>query len=237
MVSRAETIQALLDFYPAPTYLEVGVQDGVTFHAVKAATKVAVDPFFRFPVKNRDPAASYFETTSDAYFSTLNRRSPKFNVIFLDGLHTFEQTLRDLLTAIDYLQSDGVIVIDDVIPSSYHASLPSIPEFERIWPVASKDGSVDWMGDVYRMVFFIETFLPAYNYATIADNHGQLVMWRGKRGSALKEERTVEAVSRLEYKDTILFSEEFNKMNFEDVILSFKKDLFEECENDMTLAL
>lgn len=80
----------------------------------------------------------------------------------------------------------------------------SIAEFKAIWPVASKDGSRDWMGDVFRLVFFIQTFLPAFRYAAVADNHGQLVMWRGKRPPELRQDRTVEAVSQMDCKDTIL---------------------------------
>jgi predicted O-methyltransferase YrrM len=65
----------------------------------------------------------YHKTISDIYFGELASSDEKFDVIVLDGLHTFEQTLRDLLNSEAYLKPNGVVIIDDVMPNSYQASL------------------------------------------------------------------------------------------------------------------
>ena len=54
--------------------------------------------------------------------------------MFLDGLHTFAQTYRDLINAFKVCP-DGVILIDDTRPPSYLASLPDrhIYETVRTW--------------------------------------------------------------------------------------------------------
>lgn len=117
-------------------------------------------------------------------------------MIFLDGLHTYEQTLRDLLNALPLLKPRGAIVLDDVLPNSELAALPERQEAEARQAAGEAwDGS--WMGDVYRLVFFIESFLPGWSYRTTADNLGQLVMWRSRRGSV--PERRMEEIARLPY--------------------------------------
>jgi predicted O-methyltransferase YrrM len=92
-----------------------------------------------------------------------------FDVIYLDGLHTFDQTLRDFCNAIQFLQEDGVIVIDDVIPNSYSASIPDASTAEAL-KGALKDRDQTWMSDVFRRVFFFQAFPQQYDYATIAEN-------------------------------------------------------------------
>jgi len=51
-----------------------------------------------------------------------------FDVISIHGLRPFEQALHDLLNAVAVLRPNGLIVIDDVLPSSQDAALRSWPE-------------------------------------------------------------------------------------------------------------
>jgi hypothetical protein len=53
---------------------------------------------------------------------------------------------------------------------------------------------LSWMGDVYRLVFFIQSFFQQYRYATIQDNHGQLVVWRDRRAADDVKLRGLETV-------------------------------------------
>src|SRR5271154_1554110 len=135
MLSRAQIIQSLLDLYEHPSYLEIGVNRGETFNKVTAGVKVAVDPNFLCDHSDKVSAGQdvrFFQLTSDEYFRDEAPSLPRIDVIFIDGLHTFEQTLRDLLNSIFFLRRDGVIIIDDVIPSSYYASLPDLALFRRL---------------------------------------------------------------------------------------------------------
>lgn len=206
---RDEVIQCYLDLFEQPSYLEIGVSQGHTFHALKAARKVAVDPDFQIAREDWDLASEYYSLESDAYFAALAGHAHPFDVIYLDGLHTLEQTLRDLMNAIDFLRRDGVIVIDDVWPDSYHASLPSVEDMVTVrHAIGATDTS--WMGDTYRLVHFIQSFLPRFDYATVAENHGQLVMWRGKRDPALVVRRQVEDIARLEFRHIVRQRASFN---------------------------
>ncbi len=209
-MTRHDVITRLLGLFKTPAYLEVGVNKGETFHRVTAARKVAVDPRFLFDAAARGHAGTeYHEVPSDVFFSGQSGPVGRFDVIFLDGLHTFEQTLRDLLNATSVLRPGGVIVIDDVLPNSFDASLPDYRQVERLRSTApaigtgwTSDGS--WMGDVFKLVFFIETFMQHYAFATVAENHGQTVLWEQVRPAPALPHRTMEEISRLDYRDTIL---------------------------------
>ena len=219
-VLRSEVIQQLLDLYERPNYLEVGVDHGVTFLPLRAARKVAVDPKFWFDTTQAPPEGTvveHHEITSDAFFGTVSRSDPLFDVIFLDGLHTFEQTLRDLMSAALLLKPNGTIIVDDVIPNSYHSSLAStddlvrVREFQaRFDPKLQEDQA--WMGDVYKIPFYVRSYMQQFSYATTSDNHGQTVMWRQPRRAGSFIERSIEAIGRLEYRDFIRHQDEMNMM-------------------------
>jgi capsular polysaccharide biosynthesis protein len=218
-VSRADVVQAFLSLWPSPRYLEIGVARGATFHAVEAAAKVAVDPQFRFDTERaraEHPNAAYHAVTSDAYFGQLARPGDRFEVIYLDGLHTVDQTLRDLTNALDLLAPDGVIVVDDVVPSSYSASLPDYEEVKALRAAVEREQSMAWMGDVYRLVFMVQSFFQNLSYRTVADNHGQLVLWRGRR--AYVPERRIEDVARLPYERAMVDRAAFRFAPLADIV-------------------
>ncbi|WP_128565830.1 class I SAM-dependent methyltransferase [Methylobacterium crusticola] len=210
-MDRASVSQQCLNLLGSEgAYLEVGVNRGVTFHNVSAAVKVAVDPHFLFDVADaelKNQNATYRQITSDAYFLDTDRRD-RFDVIFLDGLHTVEQTLRDLMNATEVLKDPGIIIIDDVIPSSYAASLPSIPDAEMVKAFLN-DQDASWMGDVYRLVWFIDTFMPTYTYRCVEENHGQLIMWRHSR-EASNRSYSLSEIGSLSFCEMIKHRETFN---------------------------
>ncbi len=181
-VGRAQVVRRLLAHYEEPRYLEIGVCTGRTFDRVSATTRVAVDPEFRFDHAARDePGTTYHEITSDEYFGSVVEPGTQFDVIYLDGLHTVEQTLRDLLNALPYLQPRGVIVVDDVRPPTELASIRDRQEFFDVRRAAGRDDEKAWMGDVFRLVWFVDTFLQQLTHRVIANNHGQAVIWRHRR--------------------------------------------------------
>ena len=226
---RSEVIQRLLDLYPAPEYLEIGVCEGATFHAVRAARRVAVDPDFRFDIQSAaaDPAnadAAYHAITSDAWF-TGPGRDQSFDLIFLDGLHLFDQTLRDLIHATARLKPGGAIVIDDILPVSYGASLRDVEEsakFRRMSPGPTEPKA--WMGDVFKLVFWIRDYLLDWSYATVTDNHGQLVLWRGARTHEVPP-LDIAAICRLEYKDVVFRPRAYNFRPIGEIVAAVKAQI------------
>jgi capsular polysaccharide biosynthesis protein len=224
MLTRAEVVQSFLDLYEQPAYLEIGVNEGATFNHVVAKIKTAVDPNFQCDATNKTENGQriqFFELMSDEYFGAAAEEHQKFDVIYLDGLHTFEQTLRDLLNSIGRLNPQGVIVIDDVIPNSYHASLPDLRFFQLVLQeTGSKDMS--WMGDVYKLVFFIQSYFQQFSYATVKENHGQLVLWRHRRPASKLVDRKIEQIGRLEYCEMIAQREAFKITPLADIVAAVK---------------
>ena len=183
-LSRAAVLNGITALFPEPRYLEIGVSRGDTFFAVQAAQKVAVDPQFAFDVpvaKEKYQNAVFHEVDSDVYFGQIAEQDQKFDVIFIDGMHTFEAALRDFSNSIEFLSQDGVIVIDDVIPNAYYASLPDHRTAVRVRNHRFPDtANRSWMGNVYRTRVLCAQLLSA-----VSVRHGGKItvsLWFGKRG-------------------------------------------------------
>jgi hypothetical protein len=220
-LTRGEILNRILSLFEKPHYLEIGVETGTTFFSIKAERKVAVDPRFRFgpQQKNLADKADFHEVGSDVYFGKIVAPGDRFDVVYLDGLHTVEQTLRDFCNAIEYLKPRGVIVIDDVVPNSYYASLPDQQMASRVRAAVDPwNRDLSWMGDVYRLVFFIQSFFQQYRYATIIDNHGQLVVWRDRRDANEIKRRGLEAVGSVRCEAIVNESEVYNKLPFSKIM-------------------
>lgn len=218
VVRRPVVVRSLLALYEEPRYLEIGVCTGQTFHKVEAPYKVAVDPEFRFDhevAARENPGSTYHQVTSDEYFGSIVDEDEQFDVVFLDGLHTVEQTLRDLTNALPHLQPRGVIVIDDVTPPTFLASLPNRTNF---FEVRRHLGGTDqrWMGDVYKLVYFIDTFFQQLTYRTISNNHGQAVVWRERRTSVT--ERTLNEIGSLTFEQFVLEQDALHLTRFGQIV-------------------
>lgn len=223
-VTRLQVVQSFLNLFNNPRYLEVGVWKGKTFGPITAFTKVAVDPTFPDGVKERlraQPNAEIHEITSDQFFA----QAPvdrKFDVIYLDGLHTFEQTLRDLINAVSFIAQPGIIIVDDVYPDTYHGSLANV-RHSHLVKRATESESKNWMGDVYKLTLFIDTFFQQYSYRMVSDNHGQLVIWPKRRPSVT--ERSVESIARASFEALFIEAEAQRRTPLADIIKEVSGDL------------
>ena len=221
---KLHVLQELLSLHRSPHYLEIGVRAGERFHGVKAAKKVAVDPVFKFPTakaRETHPEAAYHEVTSDTYFGQIASPSDQFDVIYLDGLHTFEQTLRDFTNSIEHLSDKGTIVIDDVVPVSYFASIGDLALFRSL-RASNENIPRSWMGDVFRLVYFIDSFFQNYEFRTTLVQP-QLVVWRGRRGSV--PDRRVESVARMGFERVLIDKEVFRFAHFPEILEQVRSSL------------
>lgn len=228
VVPRHAVMRQLCRLYPEARYLEVGVWRGATFDKVPAPRKVAVDPVFQLKPPHGDrtqethPGTDFHEVTSDVYFSSIVGRDEKFDVIFLDGLHVYEQTLRDLMNALDHLSPDGVVVVDDTHPPTHVAALPNRDDH---FAVRDYTGATDkrWMGDIYKLVWFVQTFCPHLSYRTIADNHGQTVFWRRPRTDV--PQRTLGEVAALTFEQMVVDEDVLQLRPWQQIRRELRRDL------------
>jgi hypothetical protein len=122
---RFEIINTILDFVNKENanYLEIGVRNpDDNYNKILAKNKYSVDPGIEFKENPVD-----FKATSDEFFDGLKKgkylnKEAKFDVIFIDGLHTAEQVKRDIDNALQFLSEDGFVVLHDCNPpTEYHA--------------------------------------------------------------------------------------------------------------------
>jgi hypothetical protein len=107
-MTRTEIINGLISKYNYKSYLEIGVntpsQPGYNWIGVTSEIKHGVDP-------NVDTT---YRMTSDEFFE--KHISQKYDIIFVDGLHIFEQVYLDITNSLEHLNENGVIVVHDCNP-------------------------------------------------------------------------------------------------------------------------
>ena len=106
---RTDIINILIDKYKYKSYLEIGIGDGVNYNNIRCDYKENVDVV----TDETNSNLVINKMTSDDFFK-LNTKT--YDIIFIDGLHTFEQTYTDILNALSVLNDGGIILAHDTLP-------------------------------------------------------------------------------------------------------------------------
>lgn len=200
-------IQSIIDKLGAQTYLEIGVQKGKNFYKVNAPFKVAIDPAFRLKLKRKlwylkdFRRNHFFEMTSDAFFNTEAAavlKNKTIDVAFIDGLHTYEQSLKDFENCLQYLSPNGVILFHDCNPESMEAAeyAMSPKEMKEKYP---EKATYEWNGDVWKSIVHLRSLHPDLEVFTLDCDYGLGVVRRGKPQDVLTY--TTEDIQMLAYHD------------------------------------
>lgn len=210
-MNRRELIQQILDKKGSGNYLEIGVRRGRTFLPVRAKRKIAVDPEFKISIKDRvvwnlkNPCnlrAEYFEVESDRFFveqaPLLDRHRP--DVALVDGLHFFEQSLRDVLNVLALLNKGGVIVIHDCNPlaepdATRAQSAEKAVEVNKSYP----DWSGAWNGDVWKTIVYARRHLPGLSVFVLDCDHGLGVIQGSLPGRHSENRRAIKGLKSLPF--------------------------------------
>ena len=128
--SRLDLINLMIKKTNANKYLEIGCDRDKIFNNVICDYKIGVDPF----------RGGNRRMTSDEFFS---QNTELFDVIFVDGLHYYEQVLKDVDNSLKFLNPNGVIIIHDMLPRKEEESVVPIPT-----PLPKT-----WLGDVWKLAF------------------------------------------------------------------------------------
>ena len=176
-------LNRLAEALDCKTYLEIGVSEGITFNAVNVNTKTGVDPDFQFDWQalNDGETIRLLPLSSDDFFAQESENS-RFDLIFIDGLHTYDQTYRDLQNALLHSHQGTVILIDDTIPIDVYSCSRNQEEAVRLREQATGVANLMWHGDTYKIMPLINLFHTAYQYCTIMDQgNPQTLLWRAKK--------------------------------------------------------
>jgi hypothetical protein len=222
-------INALATALKAQKYLEIGVWRGKTFMNVLVRNKDGVDPQFEFDTNSyQSDVVSFFPTTSDVFFT--HHASKKYDLIFLDGLHTFEQTLRDFCSSLSFSHKRTVWLIDDTVPSDIF-SVHRNPQVAVQTRAAHGIKNTSWHGDVFKLVPFIHDFFPQMNYVTVKNGieNPQTLVWFGPRKAFSPQFNRLESIERIDYFQFRELERIYNfYLNENDVVAEIVKSLGDE---------
>jgi hypothetical protein len=166
------------------SYLEIGVFEGETFVDVVARRRYGVDPSPLFDAVYLPRGAKFAVASSDDFFARI-RHSKRFDIAFVDGLHTMEQTYRDVINVFAHLRH-GAVLIDDTVPIDEISAIPDQAESYRQRDAAGLEGR-PWHGDVWRVVTLFDRHHPELEWRTIIDDgNPQTLVWRRRRGTNVR---------------------------------------------------
>jgi hypothetical protein len=218
----ARRINSILHGLPSgDSYLEVGVWSGRTLERIHAATRYGVDPAPRFDLSHLPDDLHFFEGTSDEFFMQLPEDA-EFDVVFLDGLHTFQQTYQDLMNALNHTHN-GVVLVDDTVPGD---EVSAIPDQDVSLARRSQLGmtGTPWHGDVYKLVICIERHLSELDFRTIVGSgNPQTLFWRRSPNVEVAPPTTTEI-------------SEIADLSFNDVFFDGIPSLFNPCSEQKALS-
>ena len=171
-IHRWDLIQHIINKYSFKNYLEIGCDKNQSFSKINVKNKVGVDPISGGTIRD----------TSDNFFK-INKN--KFDIIFIDGLHHYEQVSRDIKNSLNILNQNGFILIHDCLARCItHQAIPRYI------------GS--WNGDVWKSIVEMRTLDKIETYTCQID-FGIGVIKNTKNSDILKI--NIKDFSKLKFKD------------------------------------
>jgi hypothetical protein len=209
-MNRFDIIQQIIAEKKSRNYLEIGVKKGKLFLKVKARKKIAVDPIFKIRPKQKLKACltdtknifnEFYEMTSDNFFEKHHGRLLQLNgldVAFIDGLHTYDQTLKDVINCLKYLNPDGVIAMHDCNPATAAQAVPADSR-EGAANMNVPDQTEDWSGDVWKTIAHLRSTRKDLRICVLDCDHGIGIITRGRPETML--DYSMETIDHLGFDD------------------------------------
>lgn len=137
-MTRTDIINFLIQKFNFKNYLEIGVQyPQSNFDKIEIESKTGVEPY---PITELHD--TIIKATSDEFFAEL-KDNEKWDIIFIDGLHTREQCLADILNSLKHLSPNGTILVHDCLPTAEYQT-------------THEDNGREWTGDVWKSIVDIK---------------------------------------------------------------------------------
>ena len=126
LFNRVSFIIAATQKFSDCRYLEIGCDNNICFKSIPVINKIGVDP----------DRGGNIKVTSDNFFKNNKNR---FDVIFIDGLHIYEQCRRDVINALKVLDKNGYIFLHDMTPRNWAEE--NVPRLKNTL----------WTGDIWKV--------------------------------------------------------------------------------------
>ena len=151
---------------------------------------MAVDPQFKIKLTKRIKAYiknlsnfnnTFFELTSDDFFTQKKAFIDKIgglDIIFIDGLHLYEQVLKDIENSLNHLNDGGIILLHDCNPQSETAALRGMSS-EEVLATNPPNWIGVWNGDVYKAIIKMRSERSDLKIAVFDCDHGIGIIKKG----------------------------------------------------------
>jgi predicted O-methyltransferase YrrM len=189
---RLEIIQNIIISKNYKKYLEIGCDKDQIFSNILIDFKIGVDPVQGGNVRK----------TSDDFFKN---NLDKFDIIFIDGLHEYEQVNKDINNSLKALNDGGIILLHDCMPKSYfHQAVPR--------------SRMSWNGDVWKNIVEARANPEIDTYTCFADEGIGIIFNRLNRNKLIINKKNFK---KLKFRDfyynyrvylNIISAEEINKI-------------------------
>lgn len=221
---RHELVNIVASLFDQPRYLEIGIEKGNTFKEIKAGWRVGVDPHPRFEDESfLGEDFQIFRMSSDRYFSDEAEIGRPFDLVFIDGLHTAEQTLRDFTNALTFTKNDAIIVLDDIRPNNWVEAL-HVDVWRKVHTIA--DGHYPgWTGDVFKLLYLIETFFPSIDLRIAAEAPKQAICWKRTKSRPIEQPfaTRLDEIVAAQYPQYLLSRDNFAATGLESIIADYRQ--------------
>lgn len=170
-MTRSDIINSLIQKHNYKSYLEIGVntpaQPGYNWPQIKVDLKHGVDP----------EVDTTFKMTSDEFFE--KHVPQKYDFIFVDGLHIFDQCYRDIINSLNFLNENGTIMAHDTNPVSEIAQ-------------RAIRASPNWNGDVWKAIVKLRINRSDLQIHTVDTDEGCSLIRKGNQTPLKLKESTKE---------------------------------------------
>lgn len=189
-LKRTDVIKTLSELNRYTNYLEIGCQNDTNFAKVPFANKIGVDP----------SAGGTHRMTSDAFFAD---NKQMFDIVFIDGMHSYEQVRKDVYNSLKFLNVGGTIVMHDLLPTSWEQE--HMPRLSR-----------GWNGSTWKIAYELKALFGP-KFGIIMADEGLGVVFKDTAGEVTPPSAEVyEATRKKTYNDFLKDYKSFGIVKAED---------------------
>lgn len=188
-VEHGKHIQAAQNRFPGPNYLdwlkwlhltlrpaayvEIGVETGSSLQ-LSQSKAVGIDPSLQITF-TQESWVKLFKLTSDDFFSRHDLAkvlgTDFVDLAFIDGMHTFDQALKDFINIERYAHPGTVVAFHDIFPVTAIT--------------ATRDRkSIFWLGDTWKVVLILKEMRPDLKIFTLPTYPSGLTLVSGLDNSS-----------------------------------------------------
>ena len=179
------------------SYLEIGCNKDVCFNAIPTTAKVGVDPV----------SGGNIRINSDEFFI---KNQSKFDVIFIDGLHEYDQIKRDTVNSLNALEENGFLFIHDMIPFNFAEE--HVPRLQD-----------NWKGDVWKIGFELRKTQGLDFCVILAEDGGLGMVKKNKKDTKLYDDYNY--LKNLKFSDFVAMNKQINYISCEEGLSTIQNSL------------